>query len=209
MLLIGSVVEVDRSAVHVCSPLGVVPKKNGKFLDLHYINSHLAKFKFKYEDLRVVADIVQQGDWFFNFDLQNDYYHVDICELFWKYFAFAIEFNSSIKYFMFCSLPFRLSTAPSVFTKLLQPVVAFWRSDGMRISVYLDDGLGVDSSRTESPTHAIQVQRDLTDLGFLINQEKSDCHPRQVGEHLGFTVDLVKGEFSVPRKKTDNLVNDC
>ena len=30
LLLAGSAVEVKRDQVHVCSPLGVVPKKNGK-----------------------------------------------------------------------------------------------------------------------------------------------------------------------------------
>lgn len=53
LLLAGSAVEVKRDQVHVCSPLGVVPKKNGKrrlILDLRFLNKHLAKRKFKFED---------------------------------------------------------------------------------------------------------------------------------------------------------------
>ena len=67
LLLAGSAVEVKRDQVHVCSPLGVVPKKNGKLrliLDLRFLNKHLAKRKFKFEDLRVVAEFLQPGDWF-------------------------------------------------------------------------------------------------------------------------------------------------
>ena len=61
LLLAGSAIEVKRHEVHICSPLGVVPKKNGKLrliLDLRYLNKHLVKHKFKFEDLRVVADLL-------------------------------------------------------------------------------------------------------------------------------------------------------
>ena len=65
----------------------MVPKKSGKFrliLDLRYVNNHLSEFKFKYEDLHVVADLIELGDWFFTFDLRNGYHHVDIYEEHWK-----------------------------------------------------------------------------------------------------------------------------
>ena len=41
LLSVGSVIEVAHEQVHVCSPLGVVPKKNNKLrliLDLRYVN---------------------------------------------------------------------------------------------------------------------------------------------------------------------------
>jgi len=57
LFLAGSAVpEVKRDQVHVCSPLGVIPKKNGKLrliLDLRFLNKHLAKRASKFEDLRV------------------------------------------------------------------------------------------------------------------------------------------------------------
>ena len=88
LLLAGSAVEVKRDQVHVCSPLGVVPKKNGKLrliLDPRFLNKHLAKRKFKFEDLRVVAELLQPDDWFLTFDLRNGYHHVDIFQEHWKY----------------------------------------------------------------------------------------------------------------------------
>ena len=54
LLLAGSAVEFKRDQDHVCSPLGVVPKKNAKLrliLDLRFLNKHLAKHKCKFEDL--------------------------------------------------------------------------------------------------------------------------------------------------------------
>ena len=210
LLLAGSAVEVKRDQVHVCSPLGVVPKKNGKLrliLDLRFLNKHLAKRKFKFEDLRVVAEILQPDDWFFTFDLRNGYHHVDIFQEHWKYLAFSFTFDGKPRYFLFCSLPFGLSTSPYVFTKLLRPVVAHWRSQGIRISVYLDDGIGADSSKDSCSQDAQLVRGDLDRLGLLVNEEKSNFEPRQKGEHLGFILDLTKGEFSIPPGKIDHLFN--
>lgn len=210
LLLAGSAVEVKRDQVHVCSPLGVVPKKNGKrrlILDLRFLNKHLAKRKFKFEDLRVVAEILQPGDWFFTFDLRNGYHHVDIFQEHWKYLAFSFTFDGKPRYFLFCSLPFGLSTSPYVFTKLLRPVVSHWWSQGIRISVYLDDGIGTDSSKDSCSQEAQLVRGDLYRLGLLVNEEKSNFEPRQKGEHLGFILDLTKGEFSIPPGKIDHLFN--
>ena len=159
--------EVKRYQVHVCSPLGVVPKKNGKLrliLDLRFLNKHLATRKFKFEDLRVVAEILQPHDCFFTFDFRNDYHHVDISPEHWKYLAFSFTFDGKAGYFLFCSLPFGLSTSPYVFTKLLRPVVAHWRSQGIRISVCLDDGIGADSSKASCSQDAQLVRGDLDRL---------------------------------------------
>ena len=58
--------------------------------------------KFKYEDLRVVADLIEPGDWFFTFDLRNGYYHVNIYEEHWNYLAFS--FKHVILCFALCHL---------------------------------------------------------------------------------------------------------
>ena len=206
----GSAVEVDRDQVYICSPLGVVPKKNGKLrliLDLRYLNGHLAKFKFKYEDLHVVAEFLHPKDWFFTFDLKDGYHHVDIYKEHWKFLGFSLQVCGTPRFFTFCSLPFGLSVAPYVFTKLLRPVVAHWRSDGIRISVYLDDGIGACTSQASARSKSTQVHSDLVKLGFLINEDKSDFNPRQHGEHLGFALDLEKGQFSVPSAKVEKVLD--
>ena len=52
--------------------------------------------------------------------------------------------------YAFQGVPFRLNTAPRVFTKLLKPVAAYLRKRGIRIIVYLDDFLILGSSIEES-----------------------------------------------------------
>ena len=52
-----------------------------------------------------------------------------------------LHFNWKEEYYQFKTLPFGLTSAPYVFTKLLRPVAALFRQEGLRILVYLDDWL--------------------------------------------------------------------
>jgi hypothetical protein len=44
---------------------------------------------------------------------------------------------------VFTVLPFCLSSTGYIFTKVVRPMVAHWRKDGIKVTVYLDDGLGL------------------------------------------------------------------
>ena len=48
--------------------------------------------------------------------------------------------------FIFTALPFGLTSAPFIFTKVMRRLVKHWRINGIRITCFLDDGLGVLSS---------------------------------------------------------------
>ena len=49
------------------------------------------------------------------------------------------------------------------------------------------------------------MRRDLGRCGFLINELKSHLVPRQVGEFLGYIIDLTDGKFLVPMEKVEKL----
>ena len=53
-------------------------------------------------------------------------------------------------------LPFGLSSAPYLFTRLFKPLIKEWRSEAKGIVVYLNDGLG---SAAGSPTPRLLVWR--------------------------------------------------
>ena len=207
LLVAGSVLETDQEHIHICSPLGVVPKKNNKFrliLDLRYLNQHLASFKFKFEDLRVASQLLDLGDWFFTFDLFNGYHHIDIGVEHRKYLGFS-ELEGKDRFFTFASLPFGLSTAPYVFTKVMKPLVSYWRGNAKKLLMYMDDGIGAAASETAASQLATEVKNDLDRSGLMVNAEKSDFQPRQCGEFLGYTLNLRIGQFQVPKHKTDGL----
>ena len=133
------VIESDSCPL-VCSPLQVVTNAKGKHrlvIDLRYINQYLKQYKFKYEGLNVIASLFHQGDYMFTFDLKSGYHHVDINVDSWPYLGFSSQYSGEHRcYFMFRVLPFGLSTA-YVFTKLLRPLVKYWRSKGKRIVITL------------------------------------------------------------------------
>ena len=80
-----------------------------------------------------------------------------------------------------------------------------WRSKGRRAVIYIDDGICAASSIEEAEGHSAAIQADLRDAGFVINIDKSRFIPHQVGEWLGFTINLVSGCFRVPDDKIERL----
>ena len=67
-------------------------------------------------------------DFVFSFDLKSGYHHVDIFPDHRKFLAFSWHFGTNrVRYFQFTVLPFGLSSAPFIFTKLIKPLEAFWR----------------------------------------------------------------------------------
>ena len=57
-------------------------------LDLRHINQLLRVPKIKFEDIRTIRDLYQQGDYFFKFDIKSGYHHTDILPEHQKYLGF-------------------------------------------------------------------------------------------------------------------------
>ena len=79
-----------------------------------------------------------------------------------------------------CSESFPLAlvyTACYVFTKLLRPLVKFWRSKGRRVIVYIEYGICAASTLEEAEKHSTAIQADLGEAGFVLNLSKSKLHP--------------------------------
>ena len=191
----------------VGSPLSVVFNAKGNprlVLDLRYVNQFLPEHKFKYEGLSLVSSLFQCGDFFTTFDLKSGYHHVDIHQDFWPYLGFSWGHGHSKKWFTFRVLPFGLSTACYVFTKLLRPLVKRWRSMGLRCIVYIDDGICASNSMHQCTADTQRIVGDLILAGFVLN-EKSCLEPKQEGLWLGFHLDLLGGMFYIPQDKVWKL----
>ena len=88
------------------NPLTVAEgKKLRLVIDLRHVNCHLVRFKFKYEDLRSLSQVLQEGHWFFTWDLKSGYHHVDISPVHQKKLGFAWPFNGVLRYFTFAVFP--------------------------------------------------------------------------------------------------------
>ena len=74
----------------------------------------------------MIRDLLREADWMASIDLKDAYLSIAIWEEHRKYLRFLWE-NTMYE---FQCLPFGLSSAPRVFTKLLKPVLARLRHQG-------------------------------------------------------------------------------
>ena len=166
------------------------------------VNLYVFKRKVRCEDVSVALQIFSRGFFLFKFDLKSGYYHVEIFPDHRKYLAFSWDFGDGVvKYFQVTVLPFGLSSAPYLFTKLLKPILTSWRCKGIPMAIFLDDGLGGGSNSSKAKINSLTARADLTRYGFVINEEKSLWEPVQVITWLGTVFDTYQGFISVTERR--------
>ena len=151
--------------------------KKRLILDLRHVNQYryLFKSKFRCEDMSIVREVLDTGDFMFSFALKSGYHHVEIFPGHRQYLSFSWTFSSSHTRLLhfFSVLPFGISSAPYLFTKILKPLVKKCRSEGKSIVVFLDDGLGSAAGYIKAKISSLAVHSDLLKSGFISNEEKS------------------------------------
>ena len=109
------------------------------------------------------------------------------------------------KAYQFSCLPFGLSSAPWVFTKITRPIMTVLRSMGLRTITYIDDILILAESETQAREHTAALIILLENLGLVINHSKSQTTPSQVTEFLEFSIDSWSMELKLPGDKIKKL----
>ena len=171
--------------------------------------SFIKQNKFRYENLATLSEILSEEDYFTTFDQSSGYHHIEIHPGHRKIFGFEWTFeDGSTKYFHFCVLPFGLSSACYVFTKVLHPFTKRWRGIGIKAIIYIDDGIAATRSFEIAKTAGELVKKDLVSAGFVINVEKSDLNPKTKGRWLGTIIDTIEMTFTVPSEKINKLLAD-
>ena len=168
----------------------VVPKATGGWrpvLDLSPLNRHLERVKFKMETPSSVRQAVQQKDWATSIDLKDAYFHILIHPNDRKWLRFVWK----QKAFQFRALPFGLSPAPLIFTRVVREFASLARQKAIRLSCYLDDWLILAQSQARCAAHTRQMLDLAESLGFIPNPEKCDLTPSQSFDYLGMTFDTT------------------
>ena len=130
------------------SQLFLIPKKDGSsrpVVNLKALNKFITRKKFKMEGAHFLRDLLRPGDWMASIDLKDAYFSVTMAQQDRK----LLRFSWQGQMYEFQCLPFGLSSAPRVFTKLLKPVTALLRQRGLRLILYLDDMLLMAQSKFE------------------------------------------------------------
>ena len=199
-----------NTAPTVVNPLTVAVQNSGKkrlILDLREVNQNLWKQSVKFEDFKVAMLYLKPNDWMFKFDIHSAYHFIDIYLPHTEFLGFSWEFEGQRQYFKFLVLPFGLSSAPYVFTKLTRPLIRKWRLEGKCVLMYLDDGFGRESSFEKTESMANMIKQDLLASGFVPKVEKSCWVPVRVLEFLGNGIDTINNQIYIPSRRIDKVIS--
>ena len=204
----GAVREVSKAPT-VMNPL-TVSNKNGKqrlVLDLRHVNRNIHLTRCKIEGADILQQHLHMAEYFFGFDLKSGYHHIDINPIQQQYLGFSFkDHRGKTRYFVFKVLPFGLNVAGFLFTKLLRVLIRLWRSYGVSIVVFFDDGMGAGGSYNETREHSSLVKDSLIQAGYIPNVQKSSWEPVKVLCWLGFVYDLIQRIVYAEQTKLDKTV---
>lgn len=108
---------------------------------------------------------------------------------------------------MFTVLPFGLSSAPYIFTKLLRPLIRHWRGLGISTTIFLDDNIDMENSFEISLKHATIIKSDIRKSGLVANDEKSTWVPTQNITWLGINWNGLNGTIAIAPQRIEKLTS--
>ena len=206
----GAISVVDPCPEQFISTLFLVEKGpgTGEFrpvINLKALNRFLPKEKFKMEGLHTTRSLLRRGDFMMKLDLKDAYYAVPIHPESRKYLRFYHEGRT----YEFCCLPFGLSLAPRVFTRILRPIIVRLRSEGIRTVIYLDVLLLIHHQKDRLTEIFNYVRRLSSGLGFTAKLEK--CSPESTHRlvFLGAVLDTTCMSISLPDEQIDRIQEAC
>ena len=94
-----------------------MPDKKRLIWNGRYVNRYLVQRPFRYESISMVRDLLDPVDgMMWSFDINSGYYHVELHPDSRTFVGFEWEGQ----FYVYCSLPFGLSLAPYVFTRIMR-----------------------------------------------------------------------------------------
>ena len=200
---------VTPSPDQFVSPIFDVPKRDSDdcrvILNLKVLNNYICKIPFRLEGYDVIISMLRQGDYMISIDLKDAFLMFLLHCKYHRFFCFEWQ---GVRYCYTC-MPFGLTSAPRVFTKVLKSVLVFLRSKGLRISAWFDDMILMAENIPLLLEHLYFARLILRSLGFIINSEKSSLVPTQVLQHLGYIWNSDSFTLSVPDDKVVALKDLC
>eukprot|EP01087_Luapelamoeba_hula_P001918 TRINITY_DN1170_c0_g1_i5.p2 TRINITY_DN1170_c0_g1~~TRINITY_DN1170_c0_g1_i5.p2 ORF type:complete len:582 (-),score=-25.12 TRINITY_DN1170_c0_g1_i5:1468-3213(-) len=194
----------DGLVVALSSPTFLVPKKGPKrwrlVFDLRRLNETLPFLSCKMETVSTVARLTKKGWWAISFDLSQGYFHLDISLGSRRWMGFKL----GNQFYRYRVLPFGLTWAPYVFTKVVKAMLKEWRKGGVHCMAYIDDFVVM----AEDPEELCRVRDELIApllerLGWVREPSKGEWDPVQRLEVLGLIVDLSLGTLEIPGDKLE------
>ncbi|CAJ0963854.1 unnamed protein product [Ranitomeya imitator] len=144
-----SIVPVNEQGEGHYSRIFMIKKPSGQsriIINMKALNKYITYRKFKMESVKTAIPLIAPHSYMATIDLKDAYFHIPIHPRHRKYLRFAVQFNQKILHFQYNVLPFGISSAPRVFSRVMAEAVAHIRSQDIAIVPYLDDLLIIGPS---------------------------------------------------------------
>ena len=171
--------------------------KNRPILDMKRINQYVKYEKFKMENLQTLLDLIEPGDYICQVDIKSAYQLLPLHKESQKYATFQFQG----KFYQYKTIPFGLSSAPRIFSKIMKTALTPIRRQGIRCTSYIDDIAILGRTKQEAERNARIIIQHLINLAFIIHEKKSVLEAMQVQTFLGFKIDTIKMKVYLPQLK--------
>ena len=206
MLQKGIIQECYHEAGEYVSPIFPVFKTDGRLriiLNLKQLNDHIKKLHFKMDNIQTVLRCVTKGCYMAAIDLKHAYYSVKVADEFQKYLKFM--WDESL--YKFTCFPNGLGPCPRKFTKLMKVPLSHLREMRHIIVGYIDDFFMKGTSKERCFETLLAAATLLQKLGFTIHPEKSDLEPATRIIFLGFIIDSIAMNVTLPEDKKAKILD--
>ena len=146
------------------------------------------------EGMGTLRELLRVNNWMVKVDFKDAYFTIPIHTAHQPYLRFVV----GQEHYQFTCLPFGLSCAPWIFTKVIKPIAIFLPARGVRMIVYIDDILLMAATVAKAKSHLEALTSLLTGLGFINNVQESITSSTQQIDFLGLKVDSVSLHPSLP-----------
>ena len=203
-LLEKGVISACNYVPHVVNPLTVAFSKKGKprlVLDCRHVNEHLHLFKVKFEDIQIAQMLFNKCSYLFTYDLASAYHHIEIFESHRTFLGFSHYVAGQNTYYVFNALPFGIRTAGHIFTKVTKVVVKYLRERGIKVIMFLDDGIGGHKEYETAVSASDFTKQSLIQFGFLLADDKCHWEPLKRVAWLGYYLDMERNMLYILKER--------
>ena len=148
---------------------------------------------------------MHKGDWAVSIDLKDAYFHVPIHVRSRSLLRFAIATNDGLRVFQFRAIPFGLTLAPRVFTKVILPLGHHVHLHVVCLLQYLDDWLLRSINKSLLARQTSWLLDVIRRVGFVLNVAKSQLTPTQRLIHIGVEYHLDLGLMFPPMTRVQKF----
>ena len=166
--------------------------------NLKPLNRYVTREKFKMKTQRDITTALHAWDWAMRIDLTDAYFHVPIHLKSRHLPRFALQMEDRVRVIQFRALPFGLTSAPRVFTRVILLVAKFAHIHGLHLIQYLDDWILKHQDRASLIQEIAWLKAVICKVGLVVNEGKSQFVPTQRFVHIDIEYHLDVGLIFPP-----------